>query len=72
MIVTLEAIIDEVGNVRLLENVKLPAPHRAFVTILEESPIGVTEVTLLSESALAVDWNREEENRTWQHLQPVK
>lgn len=32
---TVEAIIDEVGNVKLLEPVNLVAPFRALVTILE-------------------------------------
>ncbi len=38
MIRTIEAVIDEQGNVRLLENVHLPAVRRALVTILEEKP----------------------------------
>lgn len=37
--ITVEAIIDESGNVQLLEPIKLSAPFRALVTILEgESP----------------------------------
>lgn len=35
---TIEAIIDEAGNVRLVEAVQLPATYRALVTILEEEP----------------------------------
>jgi hypothetical protein len=38
MIRTLEAVIDEGGNVRLLEGIQLPAARRALVTILEDSP----------------------------------
>jgi hypothetical protein len=38
MIRTVEAIIDEDGQVRLLEEVRLPGARRAFVTILEEAP----------------------------------
>ncbi len=72
MIVTLEAIVDEKGRVRLLEDVKLSAPRRVFVTILEESPSCVPETALLTEAVLAEDWNREEEDKAWQHLQPVK
>jgi hypothetical protein len=64
-----EAIIDQDGNVRLLESVHLPALRRAFVTILEESP-AVSETALLSESALAADWLRPEEDKAWSHLQP--
>ncbi len=69
---TLEAIIDEQGNVRLLEPVSLPSEHRALVTILEDEAIlHVHETALLSEAALAEDWNRPEEEEAWSHLQPA-
>lgn len=72
MIRTVEAIIDEKGDVRLLERVRLPAARRALVTILEEGPVaGVSESALLSETALAEDWNRPEEDEAWAHLQRV-
>jgi hypothetical protein len=70
MLRTLEAIIDEQGNVRLLEPIDLPATRRALVTILEEEPAGnVPETALLSESSLDEDWNRPEEEAAWSHLQ---
>ncbi|MBM4123070.1 MAG: hypothetical protein FJ249_10825 [Nitrospira sp.] len=70
MIRTVEAIIDEKGDVRLLEPVRLPAARRALVMILEERPTaGVSESALLSEAALAEDWNRPEEDEAWAHLQ---
>ena len=70
MIRTIEAIIDERGNVRLLEPVQLSSMRRAFVTILEEAPVvSVNETALLSEPALAKDWNRPEEEMAWSHLQ---
>ena len=73
MIQTIEAVIDEHGNVRLLEPVQLPAARRALVTILEERPIpGIAESALLSEAALAEDWNRPEEDDAWSHLQQVR
>jgi hypothetical protein len=72
MIHTLEAIVDETGTVRLLENVKLPQARRALVMILEEPPLQVNDLALLSEAALAEDWNRPEEDEAWQHLQPVQ
>lgn len=73
MIRTVEAIIDEKGDVRLLEPVRLPAARRALVTILEEGPAaGVSESALLSETALAEDWNRPEEDEAWAHLQRVR
>jgi len=68
---TLEAIVDEHGNIRLLETVPLPTGRRVLVTILEEEQIfPIDEVTLLSEAALAEDWNRPEEDAAWSHLQP--
>ena len=71
MLRTIEAIIDEEGNVRLLESVRLPAARRALVTILEQDTANpVSETALVSESALAEDWNRPEEDEAWAHLQP--
>ena len=71
MLRTFEAVVDEQGNVRLLEPIALPTPRRALVTILEEtSGSQVSETALLSEAALAKDWNRPEEDTAWSHLQP--
>jgi hypothetical protein len=67
MIQTFEAIIDEQGQVRLLETVNLPATRRALVTVLDEEPASVSETAFLSEQALA-DWNRPEEDPAWSHL----
>jgi hypothetical protein len=70
MIRTVEAIIDEQGQVQLLEAVQLPRPRRALVTILEETPLHITATTaLLSEAALTGDWNRPEEDAAWSHPQ---
>jgi hypothetical protein len=70
MLTTLEAIIEKDGRVRLLEHVKLHGAKRALVTILEEDyESAAGEAALLSEASLAEDWNREEEDRAWQHLQ---
>ena len=70
MIKTIEAIIDEQGNVRLLEPVQLESARRALVTILEDAPIvSIEETALLSEPTLAKDWNRAEEDAAWSHLQ---
>ena len=68
---TIEAVIEPNGEVRLIEKVNLPSPRRALVTILEESP-SVNDAALLSEAALAEDWNRPEEDSAWAYLQPVK
>ena len=72
MIQTVEAVIDEDGNVRLLEPLHLPSARRALVTILEERQVaGTAECALLSEAALAEDWDRPEEDEAWSHLQRV-
>jgi hypothetical protein len=68
---TFEAVTDEQGNVRLVEPVSLPAGHRVLVTILDGPIINVPETALLSEPALAEDWNRPEEDEAWSHLQQV-
>ncbi len=68
MIRTVEAVIDEHGTVRLLQDIRLPASRRAIVTILEDDASPV-ETALLSEMALAEDWSRPEEEAAWAHLQ---
>lgn len=71
MIKTVEAIIDEQGNVRLLEPFHPDVPRRALVTILDEQPAErPLEPARLSEAALS-DWNRPEEGEAWKHLQKV-
>lgn len=70
MIQTVEAVIDEQGKVQLLQKVRLRKSRRALVTILEEEPVAVvSETALLSEQALAEDWNRLEEEEAWSYLQ---
>ncbi len=72
MLRALEGIIDEEGNVRLLEPVRLPAARRAVVIILDEAPgVQVAETALLSEPSLARDWDRPEEDEAWSHLRQV-
>ncbi len=73
MIRTVEALIDESGKVQVLEEIQLEQPRRALVVILEEGPAEFPhETALLSELALAEDWNRPEEDVAWSHLQPGK
>jgi len=73
MIQTIEAVVNEQGEVRLLEPIRLSTERRALVTILEEKPVvNVPETALLSEAALAEDWNRPEEDAAWSHLQSVE
>ncbi len=73
MIRTVEGVIDRNGVVRLLETVPLPGARRALVTILDEEPgVYPNETALLSEAALAEDWNRPEEDAAWSYLQQEK
>ena len=73
MIRTIEAVIDEQGNVRLLEPVQLSSARRALLTILEEQPAAEEpESARLSEAALAEDWNRPEEDEAWSYLNRVQ
>jgi len=38
MLQTIEAVIDEKGNLRILEPIELPKMRRAIITILNEEP----------------------------------
>jgi hypothetical protein len=73
MIRKIEAVVDEQGTVRLKEAVRLAAPRRALVTIFDDNGMPkVEEPALLSELALAEDWNRPEEDAAWSYLQPAR
>ncbi len=70
MLKSIEAVIESDGRVRLKEHVHLDGPHAAIVTIIDE-PV-TSETALLSETALAEDWTRPEEDEAWSHLQQAK
>jgi hypothetical protein len=71
MLRTVEAMIDEHGKVHLLEDIQLTEARKALVTILEDAPtMGIPETALLSEPALAKDWDQPEEDEAWSHLHP--
>lgn len=73
MVRTVEAVIDQRGEVRLLEPLQLPDARRALVVVLEDAPAEtLNETGLLSEAALAEDWNRPEEEKAWSYLQSEK
>ena len=72
MLKSLEAIIDQNGEVHLKEPIHLTSPCRAIVTILDEESAVISETALLSEAALSEDWNRPEEDEAWSHLQKVR
>jgi len=63
---TIEAEVDDQGNIRPRERI---APgSRLLITVLEP---GSSETALLSEAALAADWNRPEEDAAWSNLGQV-
>jgi hypothetical protein len=59
---TIEAEVDEQGNIRPTEPVVLAPGSRVLVTVLGSSG---AEAALLSESSLAADWQRPEEDAAW-------
>ena len=65
---TVEAVIDEEGNVKILQPVPLQGARRALLVILDEPARTVAETALLSEAALAEDWMRPEEDKAWSYL----
>jgi hypothetical protein len=62
---TIEAEVDANGNIRPKEPLVLPPGARVLVTVLEPA---VAETALLSEAALAADWQRPEEDAAWSQL----
>jgi hypothetical protein len=69
MIHTYQALINKQGTVQLLEKIKLEETKRALLIIFDESyEESIYEKSLpylLSESSLAKDWNRPEEDEAW-------
>ena len=65
---TVEAVIDEAGNVRILQPIPLQGTRRALLVVLDEPALNVAETALLSETALAEDWLRPEEDEAWSYL----
>ena len=68
---TIEAVINEEGQIRLLEPIEKGRPRRAVVVVLDEAAVSSEETAVLAEEALE-DWNRPEEDSAWSHLQPAK
>jgi hypothetical protein len=65
---TVEAVIDEQGNVKILQPFPFQGARRALVIVLDEPALPVAETALLSEAALAEDWLRPEEDEAWSYL----
>lgn len=68
MLQAIEAEIDKEGNIRLTEEISLKEKHKALVIILDEKE-EITETALLSETTLAKDWDRAEEDDAWKAYQ---
>ena len=68
---TVKAILGTDGRLRLPAKTKLSHAQRVLVTFLDDTP-DLSESMLasqLSEPALAIEWDRPEEDEAWQHLQ---
>jgi len=65
---TIEAEVDEDGNIRPKEPISLPPGSQLLITVLGDRP---SETALLSEPTLAADWNRPEEDAAWAGLGPA-
>jgi len=66
-------MVDERGGVHLLEPLTLSRSQRALFTILDEDPApDANETARLSQAALALDWNRPEEEEAWAHVQQAR
>jgi hypothetical protein len=67
MLQTVEAIIDQQGNVKLSEPIAISGMKRALVTILEDEG-AANEAAILAESSLANGWSGAEEDEAWKYL----
>jgi hypothetical protein len=66
---TIEAEVDEEGNIRPKEPVALPPGSQLLITVV--CGPAASETALLSEASLAADWNRPEEAAAWADLGPA-
>ncbi len=73
MLQTLEAVLQPDGSLQFLEPPPVPAnsPRHVLVTFTEPVEDALCGAAL-SETALATDWLRDEENAAWAHLQFAK
>ncbi len=69
MLQTIEAMTDQNGKLKILDSIQLPKSRKVIITILNEAPSDeLINLALLSESSLAKDWERPEEDEAWSHL----
>jgi hypothetical protein len=71
MLQSFKAILDDHGQLHLLERVAMPRRVRVIVTILDETMPDRESIenSLLSEESLAKEWLSPEEEEAWKHLQ---
>ena len=67
-----KVVIDATGRVVVLGEVRVDAPRRALLTVLDEPAVIPGEAALLAEPAPTAGWPRPEEDAAWSHLQPEK
>ncbi len=76
MLQTYEAVLQPNGSLLFLDlpAILTRAPRRVLITFTDEPVDFDTALcgATLSEAALAQDWQREEEDAAWAHLQSVK
>ena len=70
MLTTVEAVLQADGALRFLEPVHLSGTQRVLVTFTQPTDETLSGAAL-SESSLATDWLRDEEDAAWAHLQPA-
>jgi hypothetical protein len=64
----IEAEVDDKGQIHMKEPIALPPGARVLITIVPDST--PSETALLSESSLATEWDRPEEDAAWADLAP--
>ena len=65
---TIEAEVDEKGNIRPKEPVTLTPGSQLLITVVG---VPTAETAKLSEPTLAADWSRPEEDAAWADLGPA-
>jgi len=71
MLTTIEAILQPSGALKFLEPVHLDKPRRVLVTFTTPDDEALSGL-VLSQTTLATDWLRDEEDAAWAHLQADK
>lgn len=68
MLHTVEAVLQSNGSLNFLEPVHLKGPQRVLVTFTQMQDEALSGAAL-SQSSLAIDWLKDEEEAAWKHLQ---